>query len=1656
MGKYPKFLMHIFFFFFILFNISLSEHCPRDKPIFKSNECLSIYCTPEQFSKNQCVISNKFIKIQWLNKFHIFQEKNMAHISVSENYKGELFLSSQKVSDDYDKYLMAFKSNGEGLFYDKDKNKYNCFKVFDFATREFADYNNYIEIDDKGYLIGVPTDDDIYLIDYMNNTLKQFSIKPISKSADIIFEMNDLKNMVFSAYVYCNDTFNKQCFLHFQKYKISPEKLERVQNITQVPAVLGSRIFCNQDDDGYIICFYSKKVGENVTYEYDEDDGMEITIRTPILSYFVSVINPITFQFDDTVLLEKTFSLDRMFDETMYLKQNLYILARSVEDDVIKVEFKNVSIDESSNNVSLVIDDYFPNIKEIYINQDKKYSIKFGTFKRNDLYKINGNKFVIFLKEYSKDSFKSTNSVLLLYIFSIFNDDQNINVRKYSIDFELYNKRIKDDIRGYSLGNFFGVLLGLTQTKDDSISVATFMTFGYVNSTEQESPDTQLKYNNTNSKIVLSQYITEIENNLFGYSFIGVKIISLPLEEDSGYFINNITNEKIKVDDMVPRDSELRFILSDSYKNGIYTIQFVGVVQEPSFEDMNDLCEEIFNYPNSDVSEKEFYEPRIFTGKKVNYKFRLSECYDSCEKCTSFSEDENDHKCITCRSGFYFKEGTNNCYDKIDTKYYFDKDEELFKPCYKDCLTCSSKENAPNDMNCLTCEKDLKFYNRSNNCLSCPKYVNFEENECINEIPEGFYLEDKELGSLGKCYYLCKTCIAGSYNDSYNHLHMNCKSCLYQNNKYKPIFDGDCPDTPETIDPDSPVDGKCPIERPILKNGKCQLIYCSNLELQNEICKINNPIVKQQWLNNFHIFSGVSTSSISYANDIIENQKIILFAQNLQNVKEKYLYGFYNNGTGIFYNKNKKIFESFKKMVLPDNGKLIDKIGYIEMDYDGYLLSTPTENNLYLLDYIDDKISKKEIDTSAYSTDKIILMEREDESIDPDYLTCYIYCKDKSNLDNCYLMMKNFEASEEELTENESMKENIKVHYNSNLNCYKDEQNYIRCIYNKFGDDSKLKHVLGIYNSGSLTLKKEIMLEEEFDNDPTFDSMIRLRNHICIIAYSLPKNKNAIKIIIKKVQNINSKTDEFTVDDFIPKIPEILLNEDNLYKFEGAKSSSNSLVQISYEKFALLVNDFKNSTSDLNSDIVIFILNIYDSNTKINVRHYTISFALYNTFVDKKIIGYNLNGFFGALVELTSPGNKDVKRASFFTFGYVNSTDEVDPMEGNNILMVKKEKIRLSNYFGSIENNLFGYEFSEIKVISVPNEKNCGYFKSSSYSKLKTDDLLTINTAIDFVMSDTAKTGNYSIVFAAVLKEPKYYDTLNSFCRKLESYPKTEDDGEKYYYSPQNILGKHFRFNFFIKNGFECYQNCETCYKESKDVTDQQCIECKNEYYKIYGTNNCFYSLSDGYFFDKNKKLFMPCYKDCLSCNNYGNATKMNCLSCDDDIYDFYKKSSNCLNCPKFVDYSQEKCINEVPEGYFVDNSALGTIEKCHDLCKTCDKKSTVENGKIYMNCKTCKYTNSKYELKIEGNCPDTQGEDDGVKNNEEGGGSNTLILMTVISSIVLILIIVSVILFIKCKNKTKDKDGIDENDDDNDYFKMKGKNISLEDEPINQNNVIN
>ena len=130
--------------------------------------------------------------------------------------------------------------------------------------------------------------------------------------------------------------------------------------------------------------------------------------------------------------------------------------------------------------------------------------------------------------------------------------------------------------------------------------------------------------------------------------------------------------------------------------------------------------------------------------------------------------------------------------------------------------------------------------------------------------------------------------------------------------------------------------------------------------------------------------------------------------------------------------------------------------------------------------------------------------------------------------------------------------------------------------------------------------------------------------------------------------------------------------------------------------------------------------------------------------------------------------------------------------------------------------------------------------------------------------------------------------------------------------------------------------------------------------------------------------------------------------------------------------------------GHFIEDENLGTIGKCNELCKTCEKGEETIEGKIHMNCKVCKFTNSSYVPEFEGNCPDAdeekkdEGEDGGNKGNENDGGSSYMWILY--TSIVLVVIIVLIILIRKYCLLQKS----------NDYSKMgdensKVRNISME-----------
>ena len=71
---------------------------------------------------------------------------------------------------------------------------------------------------------------------------------------------------------------------------------------------------------------------------------------------------------------------------------------------------------------------------------------------------------------------------------------------------------------------------------------------------------------------------------------------------------------------------------------------------------------------------------------------------------------------------------------------------------------------------------------------------------------------------------------------------------------------------------------------------------------------------------------------------------------------------------------------------------------------------------------------------------------------------------------------------------------------------------------------------------------------------------------------------------------------------------------------------------------------------------------------------------------------------------------------------------------------------------------------------------------------------------------------------------------------------------------------------------------------------------------------------------------------------------------------------SSIIKCNKYMNYERNKCIDSIPEGYFLFNENLGIIERCHISCKICEKGQ----DEFSHNCLKCK--NDTFSLEG-GNC---------------------------------------------------------------------------------------
>ena len=213
----------------------------------------------------------------------------------------------------------------------------------------------------------------------------------------------------------------------------------------------------------------------------------------------------------------------------------------------------------------------------------------------------------------------------------------------------------------------------------------------------------------------------------------------------------------------------------------------------------------------------------------------------------------------------------------------------------------------------------------------------------------------------------------------------------------------------------------------------------------------------------------------------------------------------------------------------------------------------------------------------------------------------------------------------------------------------------------------------------------------------------------------------------------------------------------------------------------------------------------------------------------------------------------------------------------------------------------------------------------------------------------------------------KYMKNMFSFCSSLKSLNlisfKTisAEDISGMFYNCTSLISLNLN-NFYISNSTNINEILNSCNKNLIICINNTEYNFQQNYYYEY-TNNCSHIC-----FSDSKKIILDINKCVNSCSEEYNYTfEYNDVcykSCPKKTKSSKNNTKECedLNCENYYNYEQNDCINTIEEGFYNNDTKDKTIDKCHNDCRTCDKKDTINNS----NCLSCKDSKKFFDS---GNC---------------------------------------------------------------------------------------
>ena len=639
--KYLSFINKLFFLFQLYKCIDIN--CNKSYPILKENKCVLTYCSEEQFDTSTCIINNQIIKTQWLTNIMRISDKNFRYVSPFLTENKDLIILTTSVSGTSERKYFGIANDGRYYFKNSEGEESPYFSINANKENDNDIIYKYegsatairLANDEKDYFLNIGNQNTFTeLIDYQNNIISRiltniFYYVIIVSEKNSIFLMStqdgeqDKKYYIISIITSHKTGYYYMCKIYYFNSTIIENGYERVVNNNNQSA--NRRMSsCFQSSASYsIFCFYQNNVFE-----------FTIIIYEPKLKL--------------NHKLNKTIDTGESNDEN-----NIYIFFKGIHlvDDVgFYLYYKSIN-----SKPTIAIKEYNGN-NIIDYKSYQSFTL--------DKYSFNGNLLfndIIQIKSY-QICFSSTSNdkdILYIVIFNFYKNYYCMNIRYYTIElYQLYHKKFLLELILTPFGKYISLSSSFCSNtncdSNDDEHYSYLMIFSYPNSTDinfdfiQHLIDTN--ENITNNNINLYKYIKieKIENNIFGYIFKEIRIISVP---ENINIVSTLNNNEIKENYILNQNENISISISLDNQNiyDEYIIKYVLVYTDPKYVYLKNYSSFI-DESYGDETENEYYEQEEYIGRTSYFKII---------KNGTLTSDCDDDECSLC------KKGTNNDYTCI-------------------------------------------------------------------------------------------------------------------------------------------------------------------------------------------------------------------------------------------------------------------------------------------------------------------------------------------------------------------------------------------------------------------------------------------------------------------------------------------------------------------------------------------------------------------------------------------------------------------------------------------------------------------------------------------------------------------------------------------------------------------------------------------------------------------------------------------------------------------------------------------------------------------------------------------------------------------------------------------------------------------------------